>query len=39
MATWTRGALGTVFVMSALWLWAELGTGKRQPARPRAWWM
>jgi hypothetical protein len=39
MATWTRGALGTVFVMSALWLWSVLDAGRRRPAPPRAWWM
>lgn len=39
MATWTRGALGTVFVMSALWLLAELGPVKKQSPPERAWWM
>ena len=39
MATWTRGALGTVFVVSALWLLSELSPTRREPVRPRAWWM
>lgn len=38
MGTWTRSALGTVFVMGALWLWTELGPARRQRPRPRAWW-
>jgi hypothetical protein len=41
MATWTRGALGTVFVVSALWLLTELTPGKPQQRQPRAraWWL
>ena len=41
MATWTRGALGTVFVVSALWLLTELNPAKapQRQARARAWWL
>lgn len=39
MGTLTRSALGTVFVMGALWLWSELGPVTLQRSRPRAWWM
>lgn len=39
MELFTRGALGTAFLVGAVWLWRSRAPAPLQPRRARAWWM